>query len=113
MQQQNTIKIEQNGSITLQDVNNSTVAINTSDAADIIAKLGSLNNAQLYALQQVAEKEVEKVGHRFKELLKGIASQKNIVGGNVEDVEEFYLGNVIARQGALGAIQKSDTSKIM
>lgn len=80
MQQQNTIKIEQNGSITLQDVNNSTVAINTSDAADIIAKLGSLNNAQLYALQQVAEKEVEKVGDRFKELLKGIASQKNIAG---------------------------------
>lgn len=80
MQQQNTIKIEENGSITLQDVNNSTVTINISDVNDINTKLGSLNNAQLNAMQQVAEKEVEKVGQQFKELLKNIVLQKNIVG---------------------------------
>ncbi|MCJ7600939.1 MAG: hypothetical protein MUO63_05470 [Desulfobulbaceae bacterium] len=59
------------------------------NAENIIAKLESLDDPQLDALQQITDKEPGKITNLFKTLLTGIASQKNIVRGNIPKLAEM------------------------
>jgi len=59
------------------------------NAENIIAKLESLDDPQRDALQQITDKERGKITNLFKTLLTGIASQKNIVRGNIPKLAEM------------------------
>ena len=86
MSQNNKIKIDGNGNITIQDVDNSSITIDTADAADILDKLEQLSNSVLDSLAQIADKE-ERLSALFKTLLSGIVTQKNIVKGSISNVK--------------------------
>ncbi len=86
MSQNNEIKIDGNGNILLQDINNSTITIDTSDATKMMAQLEQLSDSVLDTLSQIADKE-ENINTLFKTILSGVLSQKNIVKGSISNVK--------------------------
>ncbi|ACF13068.1 hypothetical protein Ctha_0598 [Chloroherpeton thalassium ATCC 35110] len=80
---QNIITLDGNRNIVLQDISGSAVTINTADAEDILQKLEALQNEQLAVLRQMAEEQSETLPDLFKKLLRGVASEKNVVHGNI------------------------------
>ena len=93
MAAENEIKVQGDGHIILQDVNNSSISINTSDSKDIISKLNQLERVHLDALAQIADKEKENWGKLFDRLLNGFLSEKNIIKGNISNVKDAIIGD--------------------
>ncbi len=83
MEPQDSVKLDENGNITLYNADGSKTVINVNDIDVASAKLPGLNIGQLNALQQIAEKEAGKIGNVFKTMLAGFVSQKNAVPGNI------------------------------
>lgn len=71
MQPQNSIAIEDNGNITIQDVTNGSINIQANNPEEIVKELKLLNESQIDSLLQVAEKQKEQFSKLFKTLLKG------------------------------------------
>jgi hypothetical protein len=83
----NEIKIDGNGNITIQDINNSTVTIDTSsDPAEILSKLDRFNDTVLDTLSQIIDGE-ENINRLFKTLLSRVLSEKNIVKGSISNIK--------------------------
>ena len=93
MSNSNQIKVEDNGNITLRDMHGAVVTVNVNETDNLLAVLNSLNPAQLAALQHVVEVETHAISPLFKTLLTGIASQKNIVKGNISNVDMVRIGD--------------------
>ena len=60
MSSQNHITVAGDGTIIIQDADAGEISMNVRDADDILGKLYHLNDAQLDALAQVAEKRPKK-----------------------------------------------------
>ena len=90
MSPKNSIAIEGNGNITIQDVTNGNITINTNNPDEVLKQLKQLNEAQIDSLLQIVDNQKERLSELFKTLLNGIAKEKNVVMGNITDVK----GNV-------------------
>jgi len=91
--QSNSIVIEGNGNVTIQDVNNSPITINTNNTDEVLAKLNKLDQVIIDSLLQVVEKQDERVSTLFKTLLNGIAKEKNVVKGSISNVQSVKVGD--------------------
>lgn len=93
----NQIQIDGDDNITLQNIQGSTITIHKGDDANaIMAKLNQLQETQLDALQQIIEKNTEHFSGLFKTLLKGVATQKNIVSNSTLIVDgDAHIGDKI------------------
>ncbi|MBI9034062.1 MAG: tetratricopeptide repeat protein, partial [Bacteroidales bacterium] len=79
----NTISLDGNNNIVIQDANKAEITINTNNAEDINKKLNQLAREQIEILQQMAMEQSGKISDLFKSQLNKIASQKNYVGGGI------------------------------
>ncbi|MEI6139220.1 MAG: tetratricopeptide repeat protein [Mariniphaga sp.] len=79
---ENTIKLDGNNNIVIQDATNGNITINTNDPV-ILEKIQQLNKEQIAVLQQIVIEQSAKFSGLFKTLLAGVASQKNVVHGNI------------------------------
>ena len=86
----NSIAIEGNGNITIQDVTNGNITINSNNPDEVLKQLKQLNEAQIDSLLQIVDNQKEHLSELFKTLLNGIAKEKDVVIGNITDVK----GNV-------------------
>ncbi len=89
MSQKNKITVDGNGNITIQDVDNSTITMDTSNAEEARAQLERLSDSVLDSLAQIVD-EQQNMSEAFKALLSGLLTQKNIVKGSITNVQ----GNV-------------------
>ncbi len=108
--QNNTIKIEGNGNIVIQDSNNSCITINANDT-DVFEKIQQLSNEQIAALQQIINEQADKFSELFKTLINGVASQKNVVHGNIT-AKSVSIGDEIHYHYAETKLPKELTAKI-
>ena len=79
---ENTIKLDGNNNIVIQDSTNGNITINANDPA-ILEEIQQLNKEQIAVLQQIVDEQSAKFSGLFKTLLAGVASQKNVVHGNI------------------------------
>jgi tetratricopeptide (TPR) repeat protein len=99
MLQNNKIRVEGNGNITIQGIHNSPIHIDTSNKEDILTKLGQLEEHLLKELVQVAERERAALGALFLEQLSNFITNKNSIGGNVSGVKgNLSIGDTIIEQ---------------
>jgi len=91
--QSNSIVIEGNGNVIIQDVNNSPITINTNNTDEVLAKLNKLDQVIIDSLLQVVEKQDERVSTLFKTLLNGIAKEKNVVKRSISNVQSVKIGD--------------------
>ncbi len=89
MSRASQITVDNNGNITLPDGSK----INPNQTETLLPTLNRLAPAHLAALQQIAELESGALDPHFKTLLTGLAAQKNIVGGNISNVEQVRIGD--------------------
>ena len=93
MSRANQITVDNNGAITLTDGSGAAITLDANQTDHLLATLNGLTPAQLAALQQIADIEADTLSPRFKTLLTGIAAQKNIVAGNISNVERVRIGD--------------------
>lgn len=79
-----TIKIDVDKNIVVQKANQEGFVINTAKADDIHQKLQQLDDRHIAVLLQVINEQGDNLSDIFKTLLNGVASQKNVVHGNIE-----------------------------
>jgi tetratricopeptide (TPR) repeat protein len=125
MQNTNQIQIDGNDNITLQNIYGGAITINKGDdAAALMGKLEQLQAAQLDALMQIAEQQAGRFSDLLKDLLKGVANQKNIISNSTLLVKgDTHIGDKITYvihlpQAALPTelsinLPKTDLSKII
>lgn len=89
----NQITVDSNGVFTLPDASGAAITLDPNQADDVLAILNGLAPAQLAALLQVAEMETGAIDPRFKTVLGAIAAQKNVVQGNISNVQMVRIGD--------------------
>jgi hypothetical protein len=93
MQRQNLIKLNSEGAVIIQDGAKETICIQPGNPETVLAQLGQLNQTQLGSLLQVVEKQNDQFPRLFKTLLNGVANEKNVVRGNIANVQTVRIGD--------------------
>src|SRR5207245_853114 len=88
----NSINIDANGKIVIQDKQNGNLVIDPNNTNDVYTQLKHLNNTQIDSLLQVAAQGGQ-LSDLFKTLLNGVANEKNIVKGNISKVDTVNIGD--------------------
>lgn len=83
----NSITIQENGNITLQDANSGQISIDTTNVSEAVKGLKQLNEAQLDSLLQIAEQQKGQFSELYKTLLNGVAGEKNVVKGSITNIK--------------------------
>jgi len=91
--QNNSITIGEDGNITIQDVGNSSIIINTKNPDEVLNKLNQLNQVQIDSLLQVIENQDKRITSLFKTRLNGVAKEKNIVKGSISNIGVATIGD--------------------
>ncbi len=91
---QNTIKLEGNGNIVIQDAQSGNITINISDP-NLFETIQLLNKEQITVLQQMVDEKSDRFENMFRALISEIATQKNVVHGNISNVQSVKIGDEV------------------
>lgn len=111
---ENTIHLQENGSIIIRDAQSGNISIDTNDPGDSLQKLQGLNPTQIAIIKKLAEEHAAQLNATFRTLLSGVMSQKNIVHGGISNVKTVKIGDEIHYHyhGEKPALPKELTAKI-
>jgi len=93
MPSQNLISISEDGNITIRDAQSGQVVLRPGDPGEMATRLRQLNEPVIDILLQVVDTQSEKITDALKELIKGIAKEKNIVKGSISHVGLSSVGD--------------------
>ena len=93
MQPKNSISVDGNGNINIQDVTNGNITIHANNEEEMLSELGLLNKIQIDSLLQVIDNQTNQLSDIFKTHLKGIASEKNVTKGSISNVKSIKIGD--------------------
>lgn len=107
MHPKNAIELDKDGNVIFRDPENGDVHFDKDKRIELVEKLNQLDANQIKVLLELMDEQIEKISPKFAFLLKKVATQKNIIRGDISNVGSVNIGDHIHYHTNSGSVKIS------